>query len=155
DPTPLRKHDKLIPAELETITLKCLAKEPAERYESAGEMAEDLRRGLGDRAINAKPPTGRQRAAKWAKRHPRLTAALSLSAGLLLAGGWAWNRDTTNAERAAQEVAKESDRLRDADRLPEALAVAQRAAVLLPRFGGDSELRQLINERVADLRLLN
>jgi hypothetical protein len=39
DPTPLRKHDKSIPAELETITLKCLAKEPSERYANARQLS--------------------------------------------------------------------------------------------------------------------
>jgi serine/threonine protein kinase len=42
DPTPPRKLDRAIPAELETITLKCLAKNPAERYATAGELADDL-----------------------------------------------------------------------------------------------------------------
>jgi serine/threonine protein kinase len=69
EPTPLRKHDKSIPAELETITLKCLAKEPSERYATAGELAEDLRRWLGDRTIKARPPGWREKAAKWGRRH--------------------------------------------------------------------------------------
>src|SRR5262249_34083253 len=57
-----RKLDKRIPVELETITLKCLAKTPAERYATAGELADDLRRWLGDQAIKAKPPTLGQKA---------------------------------------------------------------------------------------------
>ena len=55
--TPLRKIDKSIPAELETITLNALAKEPRERYASAAELADDLRRWLGDQSIKAKPQT--------------------------------------------------------------------------------------------------
>src|SRR5262249_53853495 len=43
DPTPPRKLHKSIPAELETITLKALAKNPVERYATARELAEDLR----------------------------------------------------------------------------------------------------------------
>jgi serine/threonine protein kinase/Tfp pilus assembly protein PilF len=69
EPTRPRKLDKAIPVELETITLKCLAKNPAERYATAGELADDLRRWLGDQTIKAKPPTLRQRATKWARRH--------------------------------------------------------------------------------------
>src|SRR5262245_3871718 len=42
EPIALRKLDKSIPSELETITLKCLAKEPGERYATAGEVADDL-----------------------------------------------------------------------------------------------------------------
>jgi serine/threonine protein kinase len=67
--TPPRKLDKAIPAELETVTLKCLAKNPAERYATAGELAADLRRWLGDKPIKAKPPTLGQRAVKWSRRH--------------------------------------------------------------------------------------
>src|SRR5207237_10143925 len=69
DPTPLRKLDKSIPAELETITLKCLAKEPGERYGSAKEMADDLRRWLGNQTITARPPGWREQLAKWGRRH--------------------------------------------------------------------------------------
>jgi serine/threonine protein kinase/predicted Zn-dependent protease len=81
EPTPPRKLDKAIPTELETITLKCLAKNPTERYATAGELADDLRRWLADQTIKARPPTVRQRASKWARRHRSVVWA----AGLLLA----------------------------------------------------------------------
>ena len=67
EPVALRKLDKAIPAELETIALKCLAKNPNERYATAGELAADLRRFLDDKPIKAKPPTLRQRAVKWSR----------------------------------------------------------------------------------------
>jgi Flp pilus assembly protein TadD len=84
-----------------------------------------------------------------------LTAALGLAAGLLLAGTWAWDRETRHAETAAGAVAAEADQLRDADRVPEALQAARRAADLLPRFGRDAALRHEIKQQVADLQLLN
>lgn len=61
EPTALRKHDKSIPVELETIALKALAKEPEGRYATAAEFSDDLRHWLGDRAIKAKPPGIRER----------------------------------------------------------------------------------------------
>ena len=73
EPVALRRIDKSIPAELETITLKALAKEPGERYATAGELAEDLRRWLGDQAIKAKPPgcgSGRGSGWSWQRRRP-------------------------------------------------------------------------------------
>jgi serine/threonine-protein kinase len=51
--TPLRKLDHSIPIDLETIVMKCLEKEPAQRYESAKAMAEDLQRYLDGEPIKA------------------------------------------------------------------------------------------------------
>src|SRR5205823_14074156 len=51
EPTPPRKLDKAIPVELETVTLKCLAKNPAGRFATAGELAEDLKRFREDQPI--------------------------------------------------------------------------------------------------------
>ena len=79
EPIAPRKVDKAIPAELETVTLKCLAKNPTERYAAAGDLADDLRRWLGDQPIQAKPPTLRQRATKWVRRNPgRVVAAVTV-----------------------------------------------------------------------------
>jgi serine/threonine protein kinase/Tfp pilus assembly protein PilF len=106
EPTAPRKLDRVIPAELETITLKALAKEPAHRYATAGELADDLRRWLSDQTIKAKPPTFGQRAAKWGRRHKYLArsavavlavaaVALAVSTGLVL-------REKTRAEERFQ-----------------------------------------------------
>src|SRR5262249_18710669 len=82
EPAAPRKLDKAIPAELETVTLKCLAKSPAERYTTAGELADDLRRWLGHQTIKAKPPTLRQKAVKLVRRHPGVMTGTT--AGLLV-----------------------------------------------------------------------
>src|SRR5262249_10156554 len=82
EPVSPRKLDWAIPAELETVVLKALAKSPDERYLSAGELAKDLQRFLEDRPILARRPTVRQRLDKLVRRHPgTVTASL---AGLLL-----------------------------------------------------------------------
>jgi serine/threonine protein kinase len=56
EPAAPRKLDRGIPADLETVVLKALAKEPAERYATAQELADDLRRFLADEPIRARPP---------------------------------------------------------------------------------------------------
>lgn len=69
EPRPLRAIDRAIPAELETIILKASAKDVADRYASAGALAEDLRRFLADESILARPPSFWNRSARWARRH--------------------------------------------------------------------------------------
>jgi serine/threonine protein kinase len=67
--------NKAVPAELETIVLKAMAKNPEERYGTAQELLDDLRRFLEDKPIRAKRPTLWQRAVKWARRHKTVVHA--------------------------------------------------------------------------------
>ncbi len=87
EPQPPRRVNPAVPAELETVVLKALAKEPAERYASAGELADDLRRFLEDKPIRAKRPSLWQRLKKMARRHRPVvvTAGVSVVLVLLLA----------------------------------------------------------------------
>ncbi len=82
-PVPPRRIDAAIPRDLETIVLKCLAAEPAQRYPSARELATDLRHCLQDRPILARRASTRERVHRWSRRNPAL-AAVSALAGLLL-----------------------------------------------------------------------
>jgi WD40 repeat protein/serine/threonine protein kinase len=75
EPRPPRRLNQAVPVELETIVLKAMAKNPDERYATAQELAEDLRRFLEDKPIKAKRPSLRQRAAKWARRHKTVVRA--------------------------------------------------------------------------------
>ena len=81
-----RKLQPKIPRDLETIVLKAIAKEPAQRYASAEEMAEDLRRFLADRPIKARRAGAAERVWRWSRRNPALAVALS-SLFLILAAG--------------------------------------------------------------------
>jgi WD40 repeat protein/serine/threonine protein kinase len=75
EPRSPSRLNKAVPAELETIVLKAMTKNPEERYATAQELADDLRRFLEDKPIKAKRPTLRQRAAKWARRHKTVVRA--------------------------------------------------------------------------------
>lgn len=74
-----------IPPDLETITLKSLAKDPRARYSTALDLANDLQRFLDGKPIKARPTTTTERAFRWAKRNKALAAtACTLLLGLLV-----------------------------------------------------------------------
>jgi serine/threonine protein kinase len=72
-----------VPVELETIALKALRKEPADRYASAQEMADDLQRFLDGRPILARPPSSSERLRTWSRRHPVLVGSAVVALFLL------------------------------------------------------------------------
>jgi WD40 repeat protein/serine/threonine protein kinase len=76
-PVPPRRIDATIPRDLETIVRKAMAKEPAGRYQSAVELADDLSRFVEDRPILARPPGAIDRAIRWARRHRPAVAAVA------------------------------------------------------------------------------
>lgn len=84
-PRPPRRLNHKIPRDLETIVLKALAKEPADRYATAGDLADDLRRFTQDRPIRARRPTASERLHRWARRHRPLVQAAAVA--MLLAIG--------------------------------------------------------------------
>jgi hypothetical protein len=87
DPPPPRRINPRIPAELETIVLKCLMKEPRERYGSAEALAQDLRRFARGDAIEARPQSALDRWARRAWRQRlRVGAAAALALALIAAG---------------------------------------------------------------------
>jgi serine/threonine protein kinase/lipopolysaccharide biosynthesis regulator YciM len=114
EPLRPRRIDRAIPAELETIVLKAMEKNPAERYATAQELADDLRRWLDGQLIRARRPTLVQQAGKWLRRHPALvrsTMALVLLAALASAtGAWLlWQK-----EKQTQQERDRADRAREA-----------------------------------------
>ncbi len=74
-PRPLREHDPRIPRDLETLVLKALAKDPADRFASAGELGEELGRFLESRPIRSRPIPAHERFWRWCKRNPWLAGA--------------------------------------------------------------------------------
>lgn len=92
EPSPLRKLQRDVPADLETIVMKAMAKNPAERYGTAQELADDLRRQLADQPIRARRPSIVMRVRKWSRRHRAVvTSAGAVSVcALLLGAGLLW-----------------------------------------------------------------
>ncbi len=92
EPVPPKRLQPTVPTDLQTIGLKCLEKKPELRYASALELADDLRRYLDDRPIQARPTGWLGRVSKWARRKPALASLLVviLLATVGLAGGGLW-----------------------------------------------------------------
>ena len=86
DPVSPAWHQPATPRDLEVICMKCLEKNPKDRYESAAAFAEDLRRYLDDETIVARPPTTIVKTIKWIKRHPWKFVAASTGFLLAIAG---------------------------------------------------------------------
>lgn len=78
EPLPPRHWDKNIPVELETILLKAVAKLPSERYGTAGQMRDDLKRFLDNIPIRARRPSVIDRTKKWIRRHPAIVTSLAV-----------------------------------------------------------------------------
>lgn len=85
DPPSPRKLNANIKRDLETIVAKALEKLPADRYASALEFAEDLRRYLANRPINAKPATRTAKIVKWSRRHRTLVSVVGIASLVLTA----------------------------------------------------------------------
>ncbi len=83
-PAPPSQATPLLPRDLETIVQKAMARDPAGRYASAGDMAEDLRRFLENRPIKARRNSVAERLARWCRRNPAIASLVGLVVLLLL-----------------------------------------------------------------------
>jgi serine/threonine protein kinase/WD40 repeat protein len=95
-----------VPRDLETICLKCLQKEPRQRYVSAEALADDIRSFLDGKPIRARPVSRAERVVRWCRRNP-LVASLMVAVGFVTILGfglvtWKWREAI---EREEQETA--------------------------------------------------
>jgi WD40 repeat protein/tRNA A-37 threonylcarbamoyl transferase component Bud32 len=113
EPRPPRRLNDSIPRDLETVCLKAMAKEASRRYQTAGELADDLRRFLKGEPIQARPVGTIERARHWCKRNRLATALIvSLVIGIAATTGvsnWAL-LERGRADRKATEALDEKQR---------------------------------------------
>jgi tetratricopeptide (TPR) repeat protein len=138
-----------LPADLRTICLTCLEKEPARRYGSAASLADDLGRFTRGETILARPTGVRDRAVKWARRRPAeaaFAALLALSLVGTIAGllahqarlSAALGREAESAADARRQRGVAESNYRDArDAITRILAVLSD-----PRFAGSPRLAE-------------
>jgi WD40 repeat protein len=115
DPVSPSQLQPKLPRDLVTICLRCLRKEPRQRYASAQALADDLRRFLEGQPIQARPVGVLTRTVKWARRRPS-TAALVAGIFLILALGlagvtWQWREAVQARETADRARRTAEDRL--------------------------------------------
>jgi tetratricopeptide (TPR) repeat protein len=114
DPTAPSRLCRGLPVDLETICLKCLAKEPSKRYATAQDLADDLRRFLEGKPIAARPVGLGERAWKWVKRRPAPAALIGISVAaaiVLPAVGITWYvqvRQERDRARHSLQVARQA-----------------------------------------------
>jgi tetratricopeptide (TPR) repeat protein len=160
-----RKLSGLVRGELDWIVMKALEKDRNRRYETANDLAADLRRYLDDEPVQACPPSMWYRLRKFARRNNRVLAALSLLAVALvvavggITGGIGWtlrDRAYRQAEvtRQVALILDEVDRLEREQKWPEALDAARRANAVLAGGEGDRASQARARQTVADLEMV-
>jgi serine/threonine-protein kinase len=110
EPVPPIRLSPTVPRDLQTICLKCLQKDPARRYGSAADLADDLDRLSRGAPIHARPIGAAERALKWCQRRPA-TAMLLVTIVLALASataGGLWLQRLRN-ERRAEHLIRQTD----------------------------------------------
>jgi WD40 repeat protein/tRNA A-37 threonylcarbamoyl transferase component Bud32 len=85
EPPAPRKLNSHLPRDLETICLKCLEKEPARRYSTSQAVADELRKHLAGRPIQARPVGWLARSWRWCRRSPAVAWLTAATAAVLLA----------------------------------------------------------------------
>jgi predicted Ser/Thr protein kinase len=137
--------------DLETICLKCLRKNPPSRYESASDLAADLRRYLQRKPILARPPGRWERTGRWIASHPAVAVlvvfVILLAGGLVAASLW-YVRDKARSEHRSSLLA-------EARTLRESRLAGARTSALL-KLQAAWQIRpsaEILNECIAALAL--
>lgn len=128
-PRPPSRLGPHLRGDLDRVCLKALEKEPRDRYQSAGALAEDLRRYLEGKPVEASAPSRVRRLVSWSRRRPGRAVALVVAVmiGLLLLG-----YATANALGAREFARTLNQRWRTGD-----FAMIGREVSTLPRWVGD------------------
>lgn len=143
EPVVPRTWNQAIPADLETVVLKAMAKDVGARYATAQELADDLKRFLADQPIRARRPNLFQQVRRWSRRHLAVvtTAGLVAACALLIAAGLLWHERSWTLQALAQSDAN----LRDAqEAIDKYLTVVSESASL--NYPGTEPLQQELLE---------
>ncbi len=109
-PVAPRAINPLIPRDLETIVLKAIARDPAMRYQSSSDLAEDLRRYMEDRPIRARRASSTEQAWRWCRRNPTVATLLASVLVVFAAGATGSAYFALEAAQKARDARDETSR---------------------------------------------
>ena len=133
-PASPRSANPQVARDLATICLKCLRKDPAERYASAQELADDLQSYLKDEPISARPMSRGERTWRWCRRNPLLAATGLTAFALLLVLAIGGPIMAVQQRDLADRADGEADRALDALEKEQAALVKEQAALRKERI---------------------
>ncbi len=152
EPTALETLDKSIPKDLAAIAQKAMSKGASQRYESCGEMAEDLQRWLRGEATIARPVTTMEKGMRWAKRNPVVAGLLIgvvsvVSVAIFSVSMALWHANSAKAKALSALAETEQQRVRADQKsleLADALKTteAERAKVEAERTRAEAESKR-------------
>ncbi len=85
EPISPRRLNREVDEDIETLCLKCLEKDPARRFTTAGELAAELNRYVNHEPILSRPISNATRVLRWCRRRPYVAASIGLAVSLVMA----------------------------------------------------------------------
>ena len=108
-----RRIEPGIPADLETIVLKAISRDPVHRYQTATELRDDLQRYLEDRPILARRVNVGQRMWRWCRRNKSLAGSLGVAIAAILAATLIAGCPTWRSRSCGRETTAVNTRIRE------------------------------------------
>lgn len=156
EPPAPAKINPSVPRDLQTITLKAMAKAPRDRYQSIEEFMEDIELYLKDLPIKAKPTSIFRKAQKTVKRHKAVTAVVLVATSILLTmalySGHRISREISSLESEAKEAflkAKESAYAENWEKAFSFISVARDKAGKLTARDEDNEIYKALAQQIS------
>jgi serine/threonine protein kinase/tetratricopeptide (TPR) repeat protein len=143
EPIRPRKLNPAVPRDIETVVLKAIARDPAHRYQTPAEMADDLKRFVEDRPVKARRVSETEKFLRWCRRNPLPASLLAGLVLVFLAGfvgvSWQWRvaetarADEKNQRGQAERLRESAETARDQAKEARDAAARQAAGLLLDR----------------------